>query len=96
VLIRAIEVAARGERRRIVGPARVTRFLRIDGRTSGEDLTRSKALWIEDRGIRVPKQRIRAGPRVGVDYAGRRWAAKPWRFWIEPARSPRDPRSRRA
>ena len=37
-----------------------------------------RELWVEDRG-HAP-ERIRTGPRVGVDYAGA-WARKPWRFW---------------
>jgi DNA-3-methyladenine glycosylase len=36
-------------------------------------------IWIEDRGIKVSKKDIIAGPRVGVDYAGEH-AKWPYRF----------------
>lgn len=70
VLIRGVEG--------VDGPGRVARALDVDGRLSGEDLAASKRLWIEDRGVRP--RRVITGPRVGIDYAGRYWAARPWRF----------------
>lgn len=60
------------------GPGRVARALKIDGRFDGEDLCASERLWLEDRGGRAG--RVVAGPRVGIDYAGRYWASRPWRF----------------
>ncbi len=47
------------------------------------------AAWIEADDARVPDSEVRIGPRVGVDYAGPEWAAKPWRFrwmgrWVIP------------
>ena len=33
----------------------------------------------------MPRALIRATPRIGVDYAGPGWAAKPWRFFYDPA-----------
>jgi len=33
-------------------------------------------LWIEDRGVRLPRSAIQATPRIGVDYAGPIWAKK--------------------
>jgi DNA-3-methyladenine glycosylase len=37
---------------------------------------------LEDHGL-VPRRRdIKRGPRIGVNYAGPVWAAKPWRFRI--------------
>jgi DNA-3-methyladenine glycosylase len=80
VLIRAI-VAENGDV--VVGPGRVTRYLGIDKALDGADATTSRAVWVEDRGVRVPPRRIMSGPRVGVDYAGPYWAARPWRFWID-------------
>jgi DNA-3-methyladenine glycosylase len=85
VLVRAVLVDPDGERRSVVGPGRVTRALAIDKALDGADATRSDELWIEDRGVRIPARRIRRGPRVGIDFAGEIWAAKPWRFWIHPA-----------
>lgn len=83
VLIRAVAVAEAGGWRPVVGPARVTRFLDIDKRFDGDDATHSRALWVEERGVQVPKRCIVRGPRVGVDFAGEYWAARPWRFWLE-------------
>lgn len=89
VLIRAVEGAA--------GPGRLTRELGIDrtlNRASACD--RDAGLWIEDRGVVVPRRAVAAGPRVGVDYAGPVWAAKPWRFrLIKPAAENGGGRSRR-
>lgn len=83
VLIRAVAVESDGESELVVGPGRVTRALRIDQTLDGVDATTSNALWLEDRGVRVPPRRILRGPRVGVDYAGPYWAARPWRFRID-------------
>ena len=80
-LIRAIMVEEKGTSRFIVGPGRVTRYLQIDKRQDGIDATASNELWLENRDERV--RGIKRGPRVGVDYAGEYWAARPWRFWIE-------------
>ncbi|HUJ43371.1 MAG TPA: DNA-3-methyladenine glycosylase [Opitutaceae bacterium] len=62
------------------GPGRVTKGLRIDRRLNGAPAARRSGLWIEDRGVRVPRGAITATPRIGVDYAGPVWAKKPWRF----------------
>jgi DNA-3-methyladenine glycosylase len=83
VLIRAVAVESDGESEWVVGPGRVTRALRIDKALDGVDATTSSAIWLEDRGVRVPPRRILNGPRVGVDYAGPYWAARPWRFWVD-------------
>lgn len=96
VLIRSILADPDGERKLLLGPGRATKYLKIDKKLDRADATESKQIWLEDRGFVVPARRIRTGPRVGVDYAGPYWAAKPWRFWIdvEPkARSARENRS---
>ncbi|HXV13220.1 MAG TPA: DNA-3-methyladenine glycosylase [Candidatus Krumholzibacteria bacterium] len=67
----------------VIGPGRVTRALHIDKSLDGVDVVSSKELWLEDRGVRVPARRIQTGPRIGVDYAGPYWAARPWRFWTD-------------
>lgn len=79
VLIRGI---ATGEDDIVLGPGRVTRRLGIDRRLDGIDATASDRLWLEDRGIRIAPSAVRRGPRVGVDYAGPYWAARPWRFQV--------------
>lgn len=80
----------------IAGPARVTRAFGIDRRFNGMPAARSSGLWLEDDAFVPDESSITATPRVGVDYAGPEWAAKPWRFvWnhaaaeTKPARTPR-------
>ena len=82
VLIRGIFVEAASGRKLVAGPGNVTRHLRIGKALDGADATRSSKMWLEDRGTRLPERVVTAGPRIGVEYAGRYWAAKPWRFRI--------------
>ncbi|MGA2444742.1 MAG: DNA-3-methyladenine glycosylase [Opitutaceae bacterium] len=66
------------------GPGRLTKALKIDRGLNGAPATPEGGLWIEDRGVRVPRGAIQATPRIGVSYAGPVWAKKPWRFVIDP------------
>jgi DNA-3-methyladenine glycosylase len=63
----------------IKGPGKVTQTLGIDRSYYGEDLTTSDRIWVEDAGF-TPE--IKAGPRIGIDYAGDPWINKPWRYNI--------------
>ena len=72
VLIRGVEGVS--------GPGRVTKALQVDRRLNGAPAAEVSGLWIEDRGVRVPRRLVRATPRIGVDYAGPVWAKKRWRF----------------
>ncbi|MCW3101894.1 MAG: DNA-3-methyladenine glycosylase [Bacteroidetes bacterium] len=63
------------------GPGTVSQALGIKTKHTGLDLT-GKVIWIEDRGLKVNKKDIIAGPRVGVDYAGDH-AQWPYRFIIK-------------
>ena len=81
ILIRGVEGAS--------GPGRVTRALGIDRALNARSaLSPDTGLWLEDRGVRLPRRAIAATPRVGVAFAGPVWSAKPWRFSWEPARQP--------
>jgi DNA-3-methyladenine glycosylase len=77
VLIRGVEG--------ISGPGRLTRILAINRELNGNAVGRKCGLWLEDRGVRVPRGALRATPRVGVAYAGPVWSKKPWRFTFDPA-----------
>lgn len=66
----------------VSGPGRLTKALGIDKRLNGAAAGRASGLHLEDPGVPVPRSRIRSSPRVGVDYAGPFWAAKPWRFQL--------------
>jgi DNA-3-methyladenine glycosylase len=65
--------------REAAGPGKLCRALGIDRSFNGEDLVAGKSLWIARDGAEVGE--VRAGRRIGVEYAGD-WAARPWRFWI--------------
>jgi len=77
VLIRGMES--------VVGPGRLTRRFGIDRRFNAQPVAPASGLWLEDDGFRPPRGAIKSTPRIGVDYAGPVWAAKPWRFYYEPA-----------
>jgi DNA-3-methyladenine glycosylase len=61
------------------GPGKLTRFLKINGSYYGEDLTVSDRIWIEDNGRTC---KYKTGIRIGIDYAGKPWIDKPWRFYL--------------
>jgi DNA-3-methyladenine glycosylase len=65
----------------VSGPARLTKYLGIDKSFYGEDLTKSKRIWVEDAGNIVAKKDIQSLPRIGVNYA-RQWKNKKLRFLI--------------
>lgn len=72
----AVLVRGAGE---VVGPARLTRALKIDKMLNTKKLGRLSGLWVEDRGVHIPSSHIKRTPRIGISYAGR-YAKKPWRF----------------
>ncbi len=65
------------------GPGKLCGWLKLDKNFYGEDLIKSKRIWLEDRGERLKKSDIVADKRVGIDYAGEKWANKKWRFYIK-------------
>lgn len=83
VLIRGVLADVEHEPKYLAGPGRVTTYLKVDKALRGEDSVVSNRIWVEDRGVRVPRRRILRGPRIGVDYAGPYWATRPWRFRID-------------
>lgn len=98
VLIRGLELVEKHKAldtppTRIDGPGRVCRLLAIDRSHNVLDATKKGIIWIEDRGISIPENRIRALPRIGVDYAGE-WAKKPWRFCLPASIPPGKRRTR--
>jgi DNA-3-methyladenine glycosylase len=65
------------------GPGKLTKGLAIDQRLNGQPASPDGGLWIEDRGYRPPRYRIRRTPRIGVEYSGD-WANKLYRFVLSP------------
>jgi len=64
------------------GPAKVTSYLKIDKKLNGLLATPANGIWFEDRGLRVKRGECRRLPRIGVSYAGKVWANKPYRFML--------------
>ena len=66
------------------GPGKLCRWLKLDKSFYGEDLTRSKRIWLEDRGEKIKPSQIEKTARIGIDYAGPYWSKRKWRFLIKP------------
>jgi DNA-3-methyladenine glycosylase len=93
VLIRAIEplegleeMAARrpgrGPFEWTSGPGKLALALGITGALNTVDLTATDAgLWIEPDAT-IPDERVRTGPRVGLNTTPEPWVSLPWRFWV--------------
>jgi len=64
------------------GPGKLCRWMKLDKSFDGEDLTKSKRIWLEGRGEKTKKSQIIATKRIGIDYAGV-WIKKPWRFYFK-------------
>ena len=100
VLIRALEPGSNqgnrkqglGTRDLANGPGKLCRWLKLDKSFYGEDVTKSKRIWLTE-GTKIGKgsphgrslegRQIAKGPRIGIDYAGPIWAKKPWRFYLK-------------
>ncbi len=65
------------------GPARLAKFLHIADAQNGKRACKKTGLWFEDRGIKIKKRTIAARKRIGVNFAGRTWAEKPYRFTLK-------------
>ncbi|MDE5556371.1 MAG: DNA-3-methyladenine glycosylase [Ruminococcus sp.] len=72
VLIRAGEVHN--------GPAKITKYLQMDGNFNKQEICGNSDIWIEDDGFRPS---IQTAKRVGIDYAGEYWKNIEWRFIAE-------------
>lgn len=86
VLIRGVEPVIKSKVHKVSkvaldGPGKVTRFLQIDKALNGHDVTLGEKLWIE-RPKQLPRRKIIASPRIGIDYAkhARHWK---WNFKLD-------------
>lgn len=65
------------------GPGKLCRALKIDKKLNcSSAVGKSAKLFIEDKGVKIPKSRIVKTKRIGVDYAGN-WKDKKLRFYIK-------------
>lgn len=74
VLIRATKNAS--------GPGRLCKFFHINKRLNGEDVTKSKRIWIENGEKNINPKLIKKTKRIGVDYA-KSYKDKLWRFVLK-------------
>ena len=65
-----------------VGPALLTKALRVKGTFNGKIVSRKSKLWFE-KGIRVRPADFLRTPRIGVPYAGPVWSKKLYRFVLK-------------
>ena len=76
VLIRGLKVKEDGEK--TDGPGKLCRYLKLNKGFWGEDLIKSRRIWLEERGI-SPKK-IKRTSRIGIDYSGPYWSKRKLRF----------------
>ncbi len=84
VLLRGVEGAN--------GPARLTKFMKIDKKFNGKLASRKTGLWIaapsgkERASLRkefgAGRLKIKKSKRIGVDFAGPVWSKKKYRFYV--------------
>ena len=78
VLIRGLDLGKLAD-----GPGKLCRYLKLDKSFYAEDLTKSKKIWLEDRGEKIKPSQIVATRRIGIDYAGPYWSRRKWRFYLK-------------
>jgi len=86
VLIRALEpVSPLKYRGKLAanGPGKLCQWLKLDKSFYGEDVVKSKKIWLAGGKEKIKKSNIIASKRIGIDYAGEYWANKKWRFYIK-------------
>lgn len=78
VLIRALDLGKIAN-----GPGKVCNYLKLDKSFYKESLSKSKRIWLEDRGEKIKPCQILATKRIGIDYAGLYWSRRKWRFVLK-------------
>lgn len=59
------------------GPGKLTKALQLDRSFYGDNLIHSDRIWI-DSGLNNTK--YMESNRIGIEYAGKEWSVKPWRY----------------
>ena len=70
---------------KVTGPGRLTKKLGLDGGFNRKTATFENGLWFEKS--EYGRFEIKTGPRIGVNFAGKCWAEKPYRFWFSKPKS---------
>jgi DNA-3-methyladenine glycosylase len=65
-----------------VGPGRLTKAIGITGRLNAKVASEETGVWFSEAPI-LSNRRVSRFPRIGVNYAGQTWSAKPYRFTLE-------------
>ena len=78
VLIRAVKIH-NVDYDKTNGPGKLCKFLKIDKKLNGIDITKRTMLWVEESGVNIKPSHILKTFRIGVDYA-REYKDKKWRF----------------
>lgn len=81
VLVRGVSVE-RVEFGKTNGPGKLCKFLEIDRRLNGHDITAGKKLWIEKGPHKILPEDITANKRIGIDYA-KHCKEYLWRFTLK-------------
>jgi DNA-3-methyladenine glycosylase len=74
VLIRSVEG--------LTGPGRLTKALAITGKLNRQVASKETGVWFSEAPI-LSNWRVSLSLRIGVNYAGPTWSAKPYRFTLE-------------
>lgn len=72
---------ARWDRKTVSGPGRLCRYFEIGANFNKTNLNKNKELFIVGDES-VLEKNIKTSKRVGIDYAGKYWSNRKWRFCI--------------
>ena len=81
VLIRGVKIE-RVDYNKTNGPGKLCKFLKIDRKLNGWNLTKGEKLWIEKRAQKIKLPKITKSKRIGVDYA-KHCKEYLWRFQLK-------------
>ncbi len=66
------------------GPGKLCQYMKLDGSHYGIDVCKSKKVWLESsKNSKLQDNQIISSARIGIDYAGKYWARRKWRFYIK-------------
>ena len=63
------------------GPAKLCQAMAIDKSLNGWDVAKGRCLWLEPH-RQIAADLVKAGPRIGIDYADPEDRDAPLRFWL--------------